>query len=369
MKVLQTLRIRRCQYTVRTLLVLMLVVSVACSWLAVGIRRANKQREALASLLQPCELGYIDYDYELDPCGNRVPNPRLPGPAWLHRLLGDDFFRTVASLRFERDITSQNLPLLRTLDSVRIVRLGNNSITEAGAKYLSDLRHLEQLHLWRDSNVSDSWLRHLNAPGLRVLNIESTAVTDAGLDVLISTPDLQSLRLSGTQVSDRGLKNLGGLSRLTELGIADTNITDSGMKSIEKLNQLRYLDLTMTRITDKGMAYLKGLTRLEDLSLAFTSVTDVGMDDLKGLRLLRRLDLRGTRISDRGLASLEGLKQLRVLSITECNITDAGAKYLWGLSSLRMVFIGGTRISDRAVEELHRKLPLADVTRKTSPIL
>jgi hypothetical protein len=79
------------------------------------------------------------------------------GPVWLRKLLGDDFFNTVA------------YGVL-------------NSDTEA------------------------QWLKGL--PQLRSLSLNSTQVTDKGLEYLRGLTDLQVLWLDGTQVTNEGVKKL-----------------------------------------------------------------------------------------------------------------------------------------------------------------
>ena len=86
----------RFQFSIRSLLVLTLVVAVACSWLAVEREQARKQRVAVEAI----EVigGTVAYDYELDPNGRPIPNATPPGPTWLHELLGDNLFVDVAQV-------------------------------------------------------------------------------------------------------------------------------------------------------------------------------------------------------------------------------------------------------------------------------
>ena len=66
------------QYSLRTLLVVVTLFAVLCSWLAVEIQRIQRQQKAVAAILKMG--GQVEYDYQLN--GNRgaIPNSTPPGP-------------------------------------------------------------------------------------------------------------------------------------------------------------------------------------------------------------------------------------------------------------------------------------------------
>src|SRR5687768_4184583 len=68
----------------------LLVVAVFCVWMGVRTNRARHQRELVGRIL---ELGgTIGYGHEYDRAGNRVTQPKSPGPAWLRKSIGDEYF-------------------------------------------------------------------------------------------------------------------------------------------------------------------------------------------------------------------------------------------------------------------------------------
>ena len=84
----------RFQFSIRSLLLLTLVVAVLCSWLAVQGKQAREQREAVKAIEK---LGGTALnDLELEPPNG--PLQRAEPPAWLRKLLGDDFFRSVTDV-------------------------------------------------------------------------------------------------------------------------------------------------------------------------------------------------------------------------------------------------------------------------------
>ena len=96
---------RRYQFGLRLLLIVVTLVGCGLGWLSFLARAAWRQQAAVAQIVHLG--GKVFCDYQFDGKENKIPNATLPGPALLHSLLGDDFFRTVVavdlSLRFVED--------------------------------------------------------------------------------------------------------------------------------------------------------------------------------------------------------------------------------------------------------------------------
>ncbi len=96
----------RFQFSIRSLLILTIVVAIPCSWMAVEMKAARKQ-EATKKEIEKAG-GIFSYDWQFD--ANNIPRqyPEPPGPEWLRKLLGDDFFGTVVGLEIlYNEITTQ----------------------------------------------------------------------------------------------------------------------------------------------------------------------------------------------------------------------------------------------------------------------
>jgi hypothetical protein len=161
------------QYSLGTLLAFVALCALACSWLAVKMRRAERQRNATTAIEKLG--GSVAWD-------DRVSK----WPRCLRNVLGDDFF----------------------------------------------------------VSVKDVWLN-------------STEVTDAGLEHLKGLCELQELFLDGTHVTGAGLEHLKGLSQLWGLYLGGTHVTDAGLKHLKRLSQLEFLVLRDTRVTDNGIRRLQ----------------------------------------------------------------------------------------------------------------
>jgi len=234
------------RFSLRTLMVLVLAISMPLAWLGMKVRRANEQRSAVEAIR--AVGGYVEYDHEYKLCyfheqmsGPSIPfglseDPPPPGPVWLRRLFGDGLFAEVVYVEGSDDAD-------------RIVS------------------HVEQL----------PYLRHL----LVGVASQDCPVTDASLVQVKGLTRLKTLRLFHTRVTDAGLVHLRGLSQLESLELCGTKVTDAGLVHVQGLPRLQMLDLRSTQVTDTGLGYVRGLPQLKAVILGDTRVTDVGIRRLK----------------------------------------------------------------------------------------
>ena len=244
------------QYSLRSLFLLVFLVSLGMSWVAVKMKTAREQKEAVEEIKKLG--GYVQYDYESEQLRKRLPIAGPPGPVWLRNLLGEDFFATVVGVMFT-----------------------STSATDAGLAHLTGLTQLEWLTLG-GTKVTDAGLEHLRAlTQLQELALEDTKITDAGLEHLKGMTQLQTLYPNGTKVEDAGLEHLKGMTQLQTLYLNDTNANDAGVVRLEGLTQLKILGLRSTRVTDAGLEHFRGLRQLRFLNLDRTKVTNEGVNRLQ----------------------------------------------------------------------------------------
>ena len=293
----------RFQFSIRSLLLLTVVVAIPCSWLAKEREQARKQQAAVEAIKKLA--GEVNYDYEFDASWSPINGAQPPGPTWLRRLLGDDFFANVVEVMLmERAVTDADLEQLEELTRLQALDLGETKVTDAGLEHLKGLCQL------------------------RVLGLEHTEVTDAGLEHLKGLSRLEVLNLAQTDVTDAGLEHLKGLSQLRTLDLIYTKVTDAGLEHLKQFSQLRELRLDATKLTDAGIEHLKGLSQLQGLCLHGGETTDASLEPLKGFNRLQSLDLMFTEVTDAGLEHLKGLSQLQKLWLNDTNVTDEGVKKL-----------------------------------------
>lgn len=314
-------RRRWSQLSLRTVLLIVALVSVPLAWFGSRLREARNEVRGIEALR--AADGTFYYDYEYDPTKDALVNPDgdpnwlpvsnrpPPGPHWLNRLFGRNVFAHVDYVAFEGD-------------------------ADAVWKNLHSFGHLRALEV-TDGPIASTQLRHVGALStLRVLLLPRTQIADAALIHLQSLTQLEVLDLSGTKVTGRGLGYLSELRGLHVLALSDTLVDDDGMKSIAALPQLERLYLRRTRVGDGGLRHLARM------------------------RCLRLLDLRSTQVTDNGLEYLQSLKELEQLCLGDTHITARGLPHLAVMRGLKGVLLDRERIKD--VQLLHDALPQLEIS-------
>jgi hypothetical protein len=164
------------QFSLKALMVLMVVVAVSCGWVKWKLDGKQRERGALAELNKIG--GNFNYDWQY--AGQSAP----PGPVWVRKLLGDDFFSKVVLIQIEGD-----------------------HVTDDWLLHLEPLTGLEHVYL-KCPRITDDGLSHLSRLNLRELNLEGSRVTDVSLVSLQNFTQLSYLNLSGTGVTNSGITQL-----------------------------------------------------------------------------------------------------------------------------------------------------------------
>lgn len=166
------------QFSVRTLLLVVVAVCVPLGWLA--SKRSERRAEQSAAIAIEKLGGHVGDN--LDP----FRDDSLPGPALLRFILGDDFFVRV-----------------------RNVWLNNRmEVSDAALEPLDSLPHVEVLSL-EATSISDAGLRRLQRMrGLKHLCLNETRVSDAGIGALKRLRRLETLEIENTLVTARGVAEL-----------------------------------------------------------------------------------------------------------------------------------------------------------------
>ena len=138
-------------------------------------------------------------------------SPTLPGPKWLRKRIGDEYFVSVAEAFFDKPshrvlddasfaeliarLRSQALPMPRG------IAFSDLPITDVVMKELGRFSDITSLHIVNCSGVTDAGLKHINTlKRLRRLDLKGSSITDRGLLHLSNMTELKELRLSDTSV-------------------------------------------------------------------------------------------------------------------------------------------------------------------------
>lgn len=242
------------QFKLRTLLLLMLVICTVLAWFTARLHSGLRQRDAVAEIVNAG--GFVKYDYERSPTGEGFTRWAQPAePAWLRRILGDDFLHRVVFVAFinRNELTDDDLACLRDLPQLQCLSIDRGQITDDGLRHLGSLTNLEALTLAR-VEISDAGLAQLEGlRRLQSLNLFGTAITGTGLEYLASLPQLRRLNLAYTKLADDELVSLRACRRLEEVRLRGSDITDAALTHLEGLPVLRRIDLVATKVTDAGV--------------------------------------------------------------------------------------------------------------------
>jgi hypothetical protein len=199
---------QRFQFSFRSLLFFLAVLSIPLAWFAWEMDKARRQREVVERIVTV--RGPVLYDYQERKLRRGVIPPPSP-PGWLPRLLGHDFFCDLVVVDWSRSpIGDDDLSPMRRMTKLERLWLNDTQITNRG------LAHLEEM------------------AELRMLSLGKTQITDGGLAHLGKMTKLELLNLVDTQISDDGLADLEGMTELEQLWLVGTQVTDEG---VEKLQQ------------------------------------------------------------------------------------------------------------------------------------
>ena len=177
------------QFSLRTLMLFMVVCAVGFGWLGKKLDETRREQVVVA---------------EIEKSGGWVRYHEMKGPPWISR-----HFRKVRSVGLsDTQVTDTGLAQVGELTSLKGVSLGGTQVTDAGLVHLKGLIKLEWLDL-NGTQITDDGLVHLKTlSGLKALGLARTRVTDAGLLHLKELAKLGSLELGVTQVTDEGVQKL-----------------------------------------------------------------------------------------------------------------------------------------------------------------
>jgi len=178
------------QFSMRTLLVVMLVFCVTVGWVGSRIYHAQRNSERVDAAVWASELANEKAVAQINMIGGSVDYFFKDGntQSWLQKGFDDpgDDVSICQHVRFGGGSTSDaDLAVLKRLSDVQSIEVSDTNITDAGLEHLKGLTNLVYL------------------------NIENTHITDNGLEQLKGLTNLEYLLLGDkTNVTDEGVKKL-----------------------------------------------------------------------------------------------------------------------------------------------------------------
>jgi hypothetical protein len=349
------------QFSLKTLLVLMVLCSLVLGAFSWRLQRAHRQARAVAALRSlGCEVGY------------EIIEPRVTGgfkrrkkqDPWLLNIpikwLGEDFFYDVygVTARGEQpgspDEVKRFWQEVATFPALDYLTLEEKWIDHDGWKLLANSQSVR--HLYLDSNrLGDEDFAVFGT----MLNLQellwwgvSKKITDAGVANLDELTELQSLTLSNTEITDAAAPHLAKHTKLQQLSLGSTHISDAGLAHLSELTDLRYLFLERTRVTDAALVHLQHMKDLEILGVSQTTVHGPGLANLMGLTKLRQIGMSSNPVTDEDLSHFASLSHLEELWLAGTRVTDDGMVQFKMPPAVKEIHLVDTAIGDRTLESL-----------------
>ncbi len=122
---------RWCRFSLRTFLV---IVALCAAWLALKVNHARIQREVAEKIT--ALGGEVRFLRQLNP---RVyPNEEIRmEPAWLRKLVGDEYFITVALASIQgQEVTDDDVKELARVNTFRKLSFCDSLVSDEGLKHL-----------------------------------------------------------------------------------------------------------------------------------------------------------------------------------------------------------------------------------------
>src|SRR5262245_9991754 len=160
------------RYSLRTLLIVVLVLGAFVGWLGIRLLRIRRQHEAVQTVKDAG--GAVTTSRQSagpDPFAGEPsapPNPiakamdKLEAPQWFRELVGAEGFDRIKSVNLSRSpVTDADLVHLRELPNLQTLFLSDTEIGELGLQNVGRLPELETLAI-NGTRITDDCLIHLN---------------------------------------------------------------------------------------------------------------------------------------------------------------------------------------------------------------
>lgn len=239
------------------------------------------------------------------------------------------------------------MPHIAHLTGLKVLQLEDTAVSVKGIKLLHNLKSLEYLSL--SKTLTDEGLGEISQlKSLKGLYIGESRLTDAGLMHLANLTSLEELALGQGRMTNAGLAHLAKLPSLRYLMLAGKNFTDAGMIHLKHVPSLRILNAGhLPHLTDAALVHLADTPNLETLSFHWVeAITDEGVAHLTKLPSLKKLDIRHSKVTDKSIAHLSQVKTLEYLVLPDKGITDVGLAHISRLEKLKHFWLTGVHYVD-----------------------
>ena len=276
----------------------------------------------------------------------------------------------------EHAFGDDDLEFLKDYPSVKLLLIESTKITDAGLQHVKPLKNLEELDLALCHGEVDD---RGNVSG---------GITNDGLATLKEIPTLKRVGLQATRVTDEAVDRLQRDMPKCQIGFNYNDQILAAMRRqgrgvIATVRQLGAevefdgddesdpIDLKLGT-TDLALYYVGREKTLKSLTLR-GAFTGTGLAHLAGLPQLESLDIAdssGRRNIDAAtMQTLTSFSKLKSLDLSGNQIGDTELQMLEKLTSLETLKVIGCPVTDRALQRLKKSLPDCEVIHSNDPLL
>ncbi|PQO46273.1 hypothetical protein C5Y93_09815 [Blastopirellula marina] len=359
-------------FSVRGLLLLILIVSVGLGFLARDLYQF-RQRQAVVRRIE-ANGGSVNLPfYEIgDPfeTSNRSDvrlseeQRRTLYQQWVIWFADEDIYKRPwgASIAHADDE-----PLFLGLEyfpELFQLTIGPGTLSDASMESICRLKSLQQIRLHETQMTKQQVGRLASLPELTEIEFHGAATTPEALSQLGHIPRLETVRLIADQVPVEALAAIRSIP-IHRLAIVVNTTTIPNLDQpdpLDGITQLSSLELTNYPVSDNTLAAIGKMQSLWSLGIdcpaKSATVSNEGLERLTDISSLTYLSLPTLKIDDEGLEILGRLKSLQKLSCDGSLITDAGLKHLTQVSQLS---IPGCQATLAVIRELNKRGKLASL--------
>src|SRR5262249_33756689 len=250
------------------------------------------------------------------------------------------------------------IPVAARLPGLKMIDLGETKVTDAAMKEVAKLTNLEAVYLDRTS-VTDEGVKALaELPRLTWLDLSRTKVSAKSTDTLASMKSLRHLFVDG-QCSTADVEKLTTLNRLQSLQVRPSE-PDAAMKHIVKLDDLK--ELRIPALRGDGFEQIAKLGKLETLQLrgGLDETPAEGWKVLANLPKLQSLDVSYFARND--WDSYGRVRQSRVESKPKSKPVAGTAEGLANLTGLKKLDLTGTPVGSDVLKQVGKLSGLEELT-------
>ncbi len=199
--------------------------------------------------------------------------------------------RTLETTDLSGDVTDDTLANLENVQSLTRICILSEAVSDGAFRHLGKLKNLDSISISGGTptsrpRINGSGLKELSGlTKLSELDLGNCLVGDSAM-VSLTRLKIRELDLNSSAITDRGVEAIGRITSLERLAILNAAITDKAFQHFARLKDLWGLGLMHCYLLDgRGVKELASLKKLTCLCLTDCPVDDAALRSLKGLRL------------------------------------------------------------------------------------